>query len=99
MVRMASSEGLGALRFASGASVPGTSYVLVQRLEGPGETWVVRHDRGAEQYVMKLLPGGHPDRAALAVRMQRVETRMQGGLRHKNLVAVVDVGVTSEGQP
>ena len=87
-----------------GAEVPGTVYRLVERIDGGrdplgDQVWVVRHADIQIEFVMKLLPLGHPGRQALIERLQGVEARAQSGFSHKNLVRVFDIGVTAQGQP
>jgi serine/threonine protein kinase len=63
-----------------------------------GEVYEVEHADLGRRFAVKLLHTAHRGRADLAARM-RDEARSIGRLRHRNLVEVLDLGVTADDRP
>ena len=83
-----------------GAPLPGTPYRIVRMLGtgAMGEVYEAEHELLGTRRALKVLAPQHADRADLAERM-RVEARALAKLRHKNLVEVLDLGVSADGRP
>lgn len=65
---------------------------------GMGEVYEATHDRLAGRYAIKVLLAEVSDRAGMFQRFRR-EAEVTSGLRHPNIVQVVDFNVTPDGHP
>jgi serine/threonine protein kinase len=65
---------------------------------GMGEVYEVAHDRLAGRYAVKVLLAEIMNRADVFQRFRR-EAEVTSGLRHPNIVQVLDFNVTAEGHP
>jgi eukaryotic-like serine/threonine-protein kinase len=65
---------------------------------GMGEVYEATHDRLSGRYAIKVLLGGSSNRAEVFQRFKR-EAEVTSGLRHPNIVQVVDFNVTPQGHP
>lgn len=83
-----------------GQRLAGTPYLAVRMLGqgGMGEVYEVEHAALGRRAALKVLHASHHDRPDLCARL-RDEARLLARLRHRNLVEVFDLGVTSDGRP
>jgi len=65
---------------------------------GMGEVYEATHDRLSGRYAVKVLLAEVSDRTGIFQRFRR-EAEVTSGLRHPNIVQVLDFNVTPEGHP
>ena len=88
----------------AGSLKPGTlladTYRVVRLVGegGMGEVYEATHDRLAGRYAIKVLLAEISNRADIFQRFRR-EAEVTSGLRHPNIVQILDFNVTTEGHP
>jgi serine/threonine-protein kinase len=80
--------------------IPETQYICVRVIGegGFGVVYAVRHYYTEQRFALKTLHASLIDRQDLAVRM-RNEAKFLAGIRHPNVVPVIDGGITGDGRP
>lgn len=63
-----------------------------------GVVWAVRNERTGGEFALKVVAGDAAARPNLVARLLR-EARAAGGIRHRNVVEVYDVGEMDDGSP
>src|SRR5262249_51457328 len=84
-------------RMSSQGTILGGKYRLTQRISkgAMGQVWAAIHVGLSRHVAIKLMVASHPE---LKLRLMR-EAQACGRLRHPNIVEVLDVGETPEGDP
>ena len=85
--------------FGPNAKLPGTPYILVQKIGSGamGDVYEAYHLEQRQTVALKVMATRHLARADLADRM-KIEAATLGRIQHKNLVALYDTGFAEDGR-